>query len=130
MNRNLFSIAIKYVLFSCPIQVNNSLKPTRVFTSFRIKTIVFRAILICDTGISLSFGVAGRHCQEPGQIHCLLYNLRTKSIKVAGTEGKVGGHFCRMPPLNENTGDIVFGLVYKYRSADFIFSTFPVLSLE
>ena len=24
-------------------------------------------------------------------------------IKVAGTEGKVGGYFCRLPPLNENT---------------------------
>ena len=27
-----------------------------------------------------------------------------KSVKVAGTEGKVGGFFCRLPPLNENTG--------------------------
>ena len=25
-------------------------------------------------------------------------------IKVAGTEGKVGGYFCRLPPLKENTG--------------------------
>ena len=25
-------------------------------------------------------------------------------IKVAGIEGKVGGFFCRLPPLNENTG--------------------------
>ena len=24
-------------------------------------------------------------------------------IKVAGTGGKVGGYFCRLPPLNENT---------------------------
>ena len=24
-------------------------------------------------------------------------------IKVAGTEGKVGGYFCRLPPLNKNT---------------------------
>ena len=24
-------------------------------------------------------------------------------IKVAGTEGKVGGYFGRLPPLNENT---------------------------
>ena len=24
-------------------------------------------------------------------------------IKVAGREGKVGGYFCRLPPLNENT---------------------------
>ena len=24
-------------------------------------------------------------------------------IKLAGTEGKVGGYFCRLPPLNENT---------------------------
>ena len=24
-------------------------------------------------------------------------------IIVAGTEGKVGGYFCRLPPLNENT---------------------------
>ena len=27
-------------------------------------------------------------------------------IKVAGTEGKVGGYFCRLPPLNENTDDL------------------------
>ena len=26
-----------------------------------------------------------------------------QSVKVAGTEGKVGGFFCRLPPLNENT---------------------------
>ena len=26
-------------------------------------------------------------------------------IKVAGTEGKVGGYFCRLPPLNENTDE-------------------------
>ena len=26
-----------------------------------------------------------------------------QSVKVAGTEGKVGGYFCRLPPLNENT---------------------------
>ena len=32
----------------------------------------------------------------------LLYSI-TKSFKVAGTEGKVGGYFCRLPPLNENT---------------------------
>ena len=25
-------------------------------------------------------------------------------IKIAGTEGKVDGYFCRLPPLNENTG--------------------------
>ena len=25
-------------------------------------------------------------------------------IKVAGTEVKVGGYFCRLPPLNKNTG--------------------------
>ena len=24
-------------------------------------------------------------------------------IKVAGTEGKVGGYFCRLLPLNQNT---------------------------
>ena len=24
-------------------------------------------------------------------------------IKVAGTDGKVGGYFCRLQPLNENT---------------------------
>ena len=28
-------------------------------------------------------------------------------IKVAGTEGKVGGYLCRLPPLNENTAHIV-----------------------
>ena len=33
---NLFLIAIKHVLFLCPIQVNKSLLPTRVFTSFPI----------------------------------------------------------------------------------------------
>ena len=26
-----------------------------------------------------------------------------QSVKVAGTEGKVGGYFCRLLPLNENT---------------------------
>ena len=36
------------MLFPCPIQVNNSLLPTRVFTRFRIKIVVFRMILICD----------------------------------------------------------------------------------
>ena len=36
------------MLFPCQIQVNNSLLPTRGFTSFGIKTVVFRMILICD----------------------------------------------------------------------------------
>ena len=34
----------------------------------------------------------------------LQYNLRTESIKEAGTEGKVGSYFCLLPPFNENTG--------------------------
>ena len=34
-------------------------------------------------------------------------------IKVAGTEGKVGGYFCRLPPLNENTTLSVFQVLFK-----------------
>ena len=26
-----------------------------------------------------------------------------QSVKIAGTEGKVDGYFCQLPPLNENT---------------------------
>ena len=54
-------------------------------------------------GISLSFGVAGRHCHEPGQIHFFIVYPMDQFINVAGTEGKVGGYFCQLPPLNENT---------------------------
>ena len=43
------------MLFPYPIQVNNSLLPTRVFTSFRIKMVVFRMILICDVVFGLVF---------------------------------------------------------------------------
>ena len=33
----------------------------------------FGARSLCTaSGISLSFGVVGRHCQEPGQIHCFI----------------------------------------------------------
>ena len=56
-----------------------------------------------SAGISLSFGVAGRHCHEPGQIQT--YGL---IIKVAGTEGKVGDYFCWLSPLNENTVTIAY----------------------
>ena len=34
-------------------------------------------------------------------------------IKVTGTEDKVGGYFCRLPPLNENTGQLVRGVTYE-----------------
>ena len=64
-------------------------------------------------GISLSFGVAGRHCHEPGQIHFFIVYPMDQFIKVAGTEGKVGGYFCRLPPLNENT-DYKYSLSGKY----------------
>ena len=37
---------MKHVLFPCPIQVNNSLLPARVFITYRIKTVVLRMILI------------------------------------------------------------------------------------
>ena len=44
-----------YILVLCPIQVNNSLLPTRVFTSFRIKTVAFRMVLICDVVFGLVY---------------------------------------------------------------------------
>ena len=71
------------------------------------------------TGISLSFGVAGRHCHEPGQIHCFIVHSMDQFIKVAGTEGKVGGYFCRLPPLNENT-DIPVSNINKHLALDSI----------
>ena len=43
------------MLFTCPLLVNNSLLPTRVFTSYRIKTVVFRMILICDVVFGLVY---------------------------------------------------------------------------
>ena len=54
---NLFKIAIKHVLFSYPIQVNDNLLPTRVFTSFRIKMVVFRMLMICDTVFELVYTI-------------------------------------------------------------------------
>ena len=53
----LLKIALKHVLFPCPIQVNNSFLPTRLFTSYRIKTIVFRMILICDVVFGLVYKI-------------------------------------------------------------------------
>ena len=41
------------MLFPCPIQVNNSFLPTRVFTSYRIKTVVFRMVLIYNVVLGL-----------------------------------------------------------------------------
>ena len=55
-------------------------------------------------GISLGFGVAGKHCQEIGKIYCFIVQPNGPIFKVAVTEGKVGGCFCRLPALNENTG--------------------------
>ena len=43
------------MLFPCPIQVNNSLLTTRVFTSFLIMTVVLRVILICDVVFGLVY---------------------------------------------------------------------------
>ena len=38
----------------------------------------------------------------------LKYNLMDQSVKVVGTEGKVGGIFCQLPPFNKNmTGSII-----------------------
>ena len=42
-------------MLPCPIQVNNSLLPTRVFTIYQIKTVVFRMILICDVVFGLVY---------------------------------------------------------------------------
>ena len=56
------------------------------------------------SGISLRIGVAGKHCQETGQIYCFLVQPYGPIFKVAGTEAKVGGCFCLLPALNENTG--------------------------
>ena len=33
-----------------------------------------------------------------------------QSVKLAGTEGKVGGYFCRLPPLNTNIDFMTFEL--------------------
>ena len=52
--------------------------------------------------ISLSFEVAGRHCHEPGQIHC--YGPIYQS---SWHNRQSGWQFCRLPPLNENTGSVV-----------------------
>ena len=45
------------MLFPCLIQVNNSLLQTRVFTSYWIKMVVFRMILICDVGFGLVYSM-------------------------------------------------------------------------
>ena len=47
--------AIKHVLFLCPIQVNNSLLPTRVFNNYHIATVAFWMILICDVVFGLIY---------------------------------------------------------------------------
>ena len=39
-----------------------------------------------------------------------------KFIKVAGTEGKVGGYFCRLPPVNENTAISLLLVITKSKS--------------
>ena len=69
---NLALIAIKHVLFPCPIQVNSSFLPTRVFTSYRIKTVVFRMILICDVVLGLVYNQGAdpypdKECQVAGK---------------------------------------------------------------
>ena len=43
------------MLFPCPIHVNNSLLPTRVFTSYQIKTVVSRVVLIYDIVLELVY---------------------------------------------------------------------------
>ena len=45
------------MLFPCLIQVNNSLLPTRVFTSYQIKTVAFWMILICDVVFGLVYTI-------------------------------------------------------------------------
>ena len=45
----------KTCVVSMSVQVNNSLLPTRVFTSYWIKTVVFRMILICDIVLGLVY---------------------------------------------------------------------------
>ena len=47
--------------------------PSRNFLTAHICVLtLFVNIKFSRTGISLSFGVAGRHCHEPGQIHCFI----------------------------------------------------------
>ena len=58
--------------------------------------------LVIHSGISLKFRVAGRNCQKTGQIHCFIILPYEPICKIARNEGKVGGCFCRLPPLNEN----------------------------
>ena len=48
------------MLFPYAIQVNNSLMPTRVLTSLRIKTVVFWMILIFDVMFGLIYSAAVR----------------------------------------------------------------------
>ena len=67
------------------------------------------------SGISLRFGVAGKHCQETGQIYWFMVQPNGPTFKVAGTEGKVGGCFCRLPALNENTDCVMILLVVRRR---------------
>ena len=52
------------MLFLCPIQVSKSLLPTIGFTSFRIKTVVFWMILICDVVFVLVFSVIVVHMPD------------------------------------------------------------------
>ena len=51
-NQNL---ELKYSLSK--IQVNNSLMPARVFTSFWIKTVAFRMILMCEVVFGLVYKI-------------------------------------------------------------------------
>ena len=57
------------MLFPCPIQVNNSLLPTGVFTGYRIKTVVFRMILICDVVFGLVYRFLTNTSLDPLENH-------------------------------------------------------------
>ena len=50
------------MFFPCLILVNNSLLPTRVFTSYRIKPVVLRMILFCDVVFGLVYICSFSHC--------------------------------------------------------------------
>ena len=53
-------------------------------------------------------------------------------IKVAGTEGKLGGYFCRLPPLNENTVNvnIMLYFIMNYQSKNVIYFIMNYQSTE
>ena len=70
----------------------------------------FRAQLFYKPGISLRFVVAGKHCQETGQIYCFMEQPNGPIFKVAGTEGQVGGCFCQLQALNQSTVNLRPGL--------------------